>query len=58
MKTIFLPQQKKLMAKVMSRDVLHYRKLTDVSVEDKDKPRDPPPALDLELMAKGVILKL
>lgn len=46
------------MAKVMSRDVLHYRKLTDVSVEDKDKPRDPPPALDLELMAKGVILKV
>ncbi|KAK3887369.1 hypothetical protein Pcinc_008487 [Petrolisthes cinctipes] len=46
-------QQKKLMAKVMSRDVLHYRKLTDVPVEDKDKPRDPPPALDLELVAKG-----
>lgn len=46
-------QQKKLMSKVMSRDVLHYRKLTDVSLDDKDKPRDPPPCIDLESLAKG-----
>uniref|UniRef100_A0A0P4VTH8 THAP-type domain-containing protein n=1 Tax=Scylla olivacea TaxID=85551 RepID=A0A0P4VTH8_SCYOL len=46
-------QQKKLMSKVMSRDVLHYRKLTDISAEDKDKPRDPPPSIDLEFLAMG-----
>lgn len=46
-------QQKKLMSKVMSRDVLHYRKLTDISAEDKDKPRDPPPSIDLEYLAMG-----
>lgn len=46
-------QQKKLMCKVMSRDVLHYRKLTDVPLEDKDKPRDPAPTIDMESLAKG-----
>ncbi|XP_042867874.1 cell division cycle and apoptosis regulator protein 1-like isoform X1 [Penaeus japonicus] len=46
-------QQKKLMSKVMSRDVLHYRKMTDVSLDEKDKPRDPPPNIDLEFLAKG-----
>lgn len=47
-------QLKKLMLKVMSRDVLHYRKLTDVSLDDKDKPRDLPPATDMEVLAKGM----
>ncbi|XP_047502401.1 cell division cycle and apoptosis regulator protein 1-like [Penaeus chinensis] len=46
-------RQKKLMSKVMSRDVLHYRKMTDVSLDEKDKPRDPPPNIDLEFLAKG-----
>ena len=41
------------MSKVMSRDVLHYRKLTDISEADKDKPREPPPLMDLEFLATG-----
>ncbi|XP_076053970.1 cell division cycle and apoptosis regulator protein 1-like isoform X3 [Oratosquilla oratoria] len=44
---------KRLMLKVMSRDVLHYRKLTDLPLEEKDKIRDFLPTVDLEILAQG-----
>ncbi|KAL7643954.1 UNVERIFIED_CONTAM: hypothetical protein RMT77_005966 [Armadillidium vulgare] len=47
-------QLKKLMSKVLSRDVLYYRKLTDISAEEKNKlSKDVDSSLDLEQLAKG-----
>ncbi|XP_018024334.1 cell division cycle and apoptosis regulator protein 1 [Hyalella azteca] len=47
-------QMKKLTSKLVSRDVLYYRKLTDVPYEDKDKERPPvaQPSF-MELLARG-----
>lgn len=51
---IIVFQLKKLMSKVLSRDVLYYRKLTDISAEEKSKlSKDSDPSLDLEQLAKG-----
>ncbi|KAA0194922.1 hypothetical protein HAZT_HAZT005352 [Hyalella azteca] len=49
-------QMKKLTSKLVSRDVLYYRKLTDVPYEDKDKERPPvaQPSF-MELLARGVV---
>ena len=50
---MFLLQLKKLLTKVISRDVLYYRKLTDVPIEDKDKFRDASHHTDVEILARG-----
>ena len=49
----FYFQLKKLLVKVISRDVLYYRKLTDVPIEDKDKIKDSSQVQDVEVLAMG-----
>ncbi|CAL4122590.1 unnamed protein product, partial [Meganyctiphanes norvegica] len=46
-------QQKKLMTKVISRDVLYYRKMTDVEEKEREKPRESNPVTELESLALG-----
>lgn len=46
-------QQKKLMTKVISRDVLYYRKMTDIEEKEKDKPRDSNPVTEMDSLAMG-----
>ena len=49
---------KKLTSKVVSRDVLHYRKLTDLPLEEKDtEPPMPAATSFLEMLARGEPMK-
>lgn len=44
---------------MVSRDVLYYRKLTDLPIEEKDKEKAPAPAAAfLEALARGRFLFL